>query len=42
MLEQLSVAVFYENPSLKFTRVTALPLAGFPSSRPFCVGFMKE
>lgn len=40
--DELDAVIFYENPQLKFTRVMASTLAGFPSSRRFFVGSMKE
>lgn len=40
--DQLDVVVFYEDPYLKFTRVVASTLAGFPHSRRPFVGAIKE
>lgn len=40
--EELDRIVFYEDPYLKFTRVVASTLAGFPFSRIFFVRAMKE
>lgn len=39
---QLDAVVFYEDPSLKFTRVVASTLAGFPRSRSPFVSAMKD
>jgi carbamoyltransferase len=40
--DQLDAVVFYEDPYLKFTRVVASTLAGFPHSRRPFVGAIKE